>query len=278
MKTPRLFSATAAVAVGLALLSSGGGSVAGWYDELEIPGATITSGELRVEKLSTSVTTSGSTVIVDVTSRLHVEGDALAAGLTLNVEGLSSPDGSQPVVEVRKGENGERLDLSAQPWQVDDSDDGVMVTAHISLPIAAAQALTGQPKVTWKLTQATPGQGWSSEAVQEISFAGVLPAVPIFPSLACALTSVDGVITISWTSNDPAPTRWEVVEHNGAGNKETIVETITSSNGVMVYSATVDTQNGIWRYSIRAVYEGEEPQLSQVVTLTSCAAGTQNGG
>jgi len=277
MKTPRLFSATAAVAAGLALLSSGGGSVAGWYHEIEIPGATITSGELRVETLSTSVTTTGSTVVIEATSRVHVDGDALAAELTLDVTDFAKLDGTPADLTVTT-DPGDRLDASASSWRIDETFDELEVTALITLPATDAMALTGQPRVIWSLAQTTPGQGWYSEAVQEISFAGVWPVVPTFPLLVCTPTSVDGVITISWTSAEPAPTRWEVIEHNGAGNKERIVETITSLDGVMVYGATVDTQNGIWRYSIRAIYEGKDPQLSQVVTLTSCVAGTPNGG
>jgi hypothetical protein len=201
----------------------------------------------------------------------------LAADLALNIEGFVPPDGSQPVVAVFMGENGEPLDLSSGPWRVDDSDDAVTVTAHITLPLAAAKALTGQPRVIWGLTQAAPGQGWHSEAVQEISFAGIWPAVPTFPLLACTPTSVDGVITISWTAGDPAPMRWEIVEHNGAGNKETVVETITTSDGLTVYSATVGTQNGIWLYSVRATYEDGTTVESPYLTRT-CAVENQNGG
>lgn len=277
MTTARLFSATAAVAAGLALLSSGGGSVAGWYDELEIPGATVSSGELRVEELSTSATTVGTTVVVEATSKLHMDGDALAADLALDVLGLTKLDGSSAHLTVVTDPAG-RLNASAVgPWRVDETSDELTVTARITLPVADAKALTGQPRVTWTLEQTAPGQGWYSEAVHDVSLAGLWPSAPVFPELGCTPSSTtDGAITIVWTWSGEEPALWEILEYNGAGNRPAVEKTI-AADGSVVYSATVDTQNGNWLYSVRATYENGTTVESPYLTRT-CAVENQNGG
>jgi hypothetical protein len=272
MTTARLFSATAAVAAGLALLSSGGSSVAGWYDELEIPGATIGSGELRVEEVGTTVTVNDSTVTAVATSRIHVDGDALVADLAPEVAGFTLADGSVPAgLAVQLVSSDARLNTSARPWRVDETYDGATVTAQITLPAAAAKAVTGRPLVTWSLTQAAPGQGWASSVTHEISFADLWTSVPTFPELGCA-TNADGYITLTWTWAGVEPDYWEVVSRNSPGNNPDVVQTI-DADGRVIYTVTVPTKNDNWGYAVRATYQdGTIKETSPVVR--SCAIDT----
>lgn len=275
MTTARLFSATAAVAAGLALLSSGGGSVAGWYDELEIPGATVSSGELRVEELSTSATTVGTTVVVEATSKLHVGGDALAADLALDVVGLTKLDGTSADLTVVTDPAGRLSASAAGPWRVDETSDELTVTARITLPVADAKALTGQPRVTWTLEQTAPGQGWYSEAVHDVSLAGLWPSAPVFPELGCT-PGANGYITLTWTWAGAEPDYWEVVSRNSPGNNPDVVRTI-DADGRVTYTVTVPTQNENWVYSVRATYQDGTTEETRPVVRT-CAVANQNGG
>jgi alternate signal-mediated exported protein len=277
MKTARLISATAAVAAGVALLSSGVGSLAGWYDAVELPGTTITSGQLKVEQKGTSVRVENNTVIVEASSQLHIAGDALAADLSLRLEGFAAQNGpSVQVVSDRAG----RLDASARSWLVDKRDGEMTVTARISLPLASAQALTTQPRVTWSLAQSAPGQGWSSETVHQVSFAGLWPGAPAFPKLGCAPGSAAGSITISWMWEGAEPARWEIVQRNSAGNNFTVLDVAvvktTMPDGRIVYSTTIDTQNSNWLYSVRAIRADGTPWESERINRT-CAVVNQSG-
>jgi alternate signal-mediated exported protein len=278
MKSARLISATAAIAAGVALLSPGGSSYAGWYEAVEIPTTTIASGQLEVEHVRTSVELAGSRVVVTASSRLAISGDALRANLSLTLAGYRLANGTEPTGMTREviTEPAGRLSSSAQSWQVDRAYDGTIVTARIELPIDAIKSLAGQPRVSWQLSQASPGRGWYSEAVHEISFAGLWPTTPIFPELACAPTTLDS-ITLTWTSSETPPMGWEVLERNSAGNNLKVlklrVDSSVGPDGRIIYSVTLPPQNDGWLYSVRMVGATTESQL----VSGSCAVVKQGG-
>ena len=277
MNTARLISAAAAVAAGVALLSPGGSSYAAWSDTLELAGTTIASGQLSAEAVGTTVEVTGTTVVVKASARLAVRGDALTARLDLDLAGFTLTNGSTPPgMVVHVSEPTGRLSPSSRSWSVDSAYDGTVVTARIELPVAEARAMTVQPRVVWKLSQSTPGQGWSSQAVHEVSFAGV-PSIPMFPDLGCVPNSPGtGHITISWTWQGEAPVRWEILERNSAENNFKVVQSITS-DGRTVYTVTVPTQNENWLYSVRAVYQNGTTQETHYL-IRSCAVVNQSGG
>ncbi|PFG39093.1 hypothetical protein ATJ97_1588 [Georgenia soli] len=269
MNTARLISVTAAIAASVALFSPGGSSYAAWSDTVVLAG-TISSGQLSVEPVGTSVEVVGGTVVVTASAHLAVQGDALTAKLDLDLAGFTLANGTTPpgmVVDV--SETTGRLTASSGSWNVDRTYNGAVVTARIQLPVAEARAMTAQPRVIWRLQQSTPGQGWSAQAVHEVSFAGV-PSIPTFPELGCLPGSSEGgSITIFWTWDGKEPLRWQILERNSAENNFKVVQSITA-DGRTVYTVTVPTQNDNWLYSVRAVYQDGTTKETQYVTR-SCA-------
>jgi hypothetical protein len=282
MKPARLIGATAALAVGLALFSPGGVSRAAWHDEVELPATTIATGELQVKKLDSSADRSGGTVTVTATSELHIQGDALAADLTLALTGFARPDGSPADVQVVTESTGGRLDGPKRQWRVDESYDGITVTARITMPASQAKALTGQPRVTWQLAQAAPAQGWSSAAVHEVSLAGLWPDVPAFPRLACTSTGSNGLtMRVSWVWNEAANVTWQFYRINAGDQSKAEPFDVTprlGNDGVYVAEVSAQNTNGKFTYFVRATWTDENGQLRQqdsdIFGIRACGSGT----
>jgi hypothetical protein len=267
MKTARLISLAAAIAAGVGLLSPGGASYAGWYDAVEISNAAVTSGELMVEEDGTSVKVANDEVVIEVSSQLHIAGDALTADLSLDLGGITPATGPQPSVQISTTPGNSKISNSSGPWRVNETDDGVRVTARIKLPGEVAKSLPRQTQVNWELKQTSSGRGWYSRADHLVSFTGLWPTVPPFPRFACT-PSAGNLITIAWAWTDEEPKYWEIVRWNSAGNNPAIIEKIPA-DGRAIYSTTIDTQNQNWLYSVRGVYENGARDANPVTR--SCA-------
>ena len=89
----KLTKGTIAGAAGIALLLGGAGTFALWNDSVNIPGGTISSGDLSIDDTSVGVwrdvSTDKTPVVIDPTTFLMVPGDTVeyAQDVTLNASG-----------------------------------------------------------------------------------------------------------------------------------------------------------------------------------------------
>ena len=188
MPSTRLVRVAAAGAVGIALLSGGGGSYAGWFDTETISGAQVTSGQLRLEQQAMSVTlhrtVNGQRTARDVTStlgaerlvggdgltftvpvRLVLEGNTLTATLALDASTIAGSGSSAALRDAMVGgmtvtidRELPRSDVTPASWVVTpEQHNGAVVTATVAMTVPTGSGVQGQTltpgAIRWSLTQ-----------------------------------------------------------------------------------------------------------------------------
>ncbi|UNX55352.1 alternate-type signal peptide domain-containing protein [Georgenia sp. TF02-10] len=175
----RLVKATAAGAVGLALLAAGGGTFARWYDSAPIASAaTISQGELNltdegagswtqadgtpVKDVAAFTVVPGDTLTFTQSVKVHAKGDNLKATLTTNAGEVTAVEGLQ-VSQVFTVNGVERAAGGADSGvPLTAADDGALVGVTVTVTFPEfkdpAAASSGGDHAGWWGTAAQNGQ------------------------------------------------------------------------------------------------------------------------